>query len=120
MRQISALASMLAVGLVAIGGSGSAAAQQYQPDEFLNLDLSHAALSPKLMGPANTFRPGPLDVAVDRAGNATPVSGVLLVEPKTVVAAAVHAEKPAFRSALDTAVRGRRVAHAREIGRAHV
>ena len=32
-------------------------AAEYRPDEFLNLDLSKAALSPKLLGPANTFGP---------------------------------------------------------------
>ena len=33
----------------------STAAEGYDPDEFLNLDLSKAVLSPKPLGPANTF-----------------------------------------------------------------
>jgi len=31
------------------------AAEDYHPDEFLSLDLSKAVLSPKPLGPANTF-----------------------------------------------------------------
>jgi len=33
----------------------STVAEDYHPDEFLNLDLSKAVLSPKPIGPANTF-----------------------------------------------------------------
>jgi hypothetical protein len=36
-------------------GVASTAAEGYHPDEFLNLDLSKAVLSPKPLGPANTF-----------------------------------------------------------------
>jgi hypothetical protein len=45
--------------------SGVAKADQYRPDEFLNLDLSRAVLSPKPLGPASGFTPGPLDVNAD-------------------------------------------------------
>jgi hypothetical protein len=41
--------------------SGPSIADQYRPDEFLTLDLSTAVLSPKLLGPANGFTPGPPD-----------------------------------------------------------
>jgi hypothetical protein len=37
--------------------SSAAMAADYRPDEFLNLDLSKAVLSPKPLGPANTFGP---------------------------------------------------------------
>lgn len=46
------LSSVLVMSSVA-----STAAESYNPDEFLNLDLSKAALSPKPLGPANTFGP---------------------------------------------------------------
>ena len=37
--------------------AGSAAADQYRPEEFLNLDLSKAVLSPKQIGPPAQFAP---------------------------------------------------------------
>ena len=37
--------------------SALATAADYRPDEFLTLDLSRAVLSPKPLGPANTFGP---------------------------------------------------------------
>ena len=46
--------------------SGVAKADQYHPDEFLRLDLSKAVLSPKPLGPASGFTPGPLDLNTDR------------------------------------------------------
>jgi hypothetical protein len=49
--------------------SGLSFADEYRPDEFLSLDLSKAVLSPKPLGPASGFAPGPLDVPADR-GNA--------------------------------------------------
>ena len=45
--------------------SGLAIADPYRPDEFLSLDLSRAVLSPKPLGPAGGFTPGPLDVKTD-------------------------------------------------------
>ncbi|WP_213736151.1 hypothetical protein [Bradyrhizobium sp. dw_411] len=45
--------------------SGLARAEQYRPGEFLTLDLSKAVLSPKALGPASGFTPGPLDVKTD-------------------------------------------------------
>jgi len=46
--------------------SGLSMADQYRPGEFLSLDLSRAVLSPKPLGPASGFAPGPLDVTVNR------------------------------------------------------
>lgn len=43
----------------------STAAEGYDPDEFLNLDLSKAALSPKPLGPANTFGKVPAKARAD-------------------------------------------------------
>jgi hypothetical protein len=61
-------AAVLGAALIA-GGAASAA--DYRPDEFLTLDLSKAVLSPKPLGPMNSFAP----VAVEAKGDA--VSGVL-------------------------------------------
>ena len=45
------------------------AAEGYKPDEFLNLDLSKAALSPKPLGPPSQFEPVPVRDAQDRAAD---------------------------------------------------
>ena len=105
--------------LAAIGAavvcSGLAAAQPYRPDEFLNLDLSKAVLSPVPLGPATSFTPGPLDVTIDRGNKAAEADAELVIDPKAVPAETVHAEG---KSAADvepvhkTAAR-MRVAHAR-------
>ena len=81
-----------AVGVTALAWSGLVAAQQYRADEFLHLDLSRAVLSPKPLGPAATFAPGPLDVTIDRGTNAVQATAESEVEPKPVPTATVHVE----------------------------
>src|ERR1700744_5990366 len=68
---------MALISTIAMAGSGVAIADQYRPDEFLHLDLSKAVLSPKPLGPASGFKPGPLDVNLDRGNSDTHAS----VEP---------------------------------------
>ena len=63
---------------IVMAWSGVAIADQYRPDEFLHLDLSKAVLSPKPLGPASGFTPGPLDVNIDRGSADAQAS----VEPK--------------------------------------
>jgi len=46
-----------AVCFAAILAAGSSWADEYRPDEFLTLDLSKAALSPKPLGPPAQFEP---------------------------------------------------------------
>jgi hypothetical protein len=46
-----------AVCCAAILAAGSSWADEYRPDEFLTLDLSKAALSPKPLGPPTQFEP---------------------------------------------------------------
>jgi hypothetical protein len=58
------------LGAALIAG-GAASAADYKPDEFLSLDLAKAVLSPKRLGPENSFAP----VAVEAKGDT--VSGVL-------------------------------------------
>jgi len=48
-----------AVCCAAILAAGSSRADEYRPDEFLTLDLSKAALSPKPLGPPAQFEPMP-------------------------------------------------------------
>lgn len=101
-----------AIGAATLAWSGLSAAQQYRADEFLKLDLARAVLSPKPLGPATSFTPGPLDVAV--GNNTTQANAELLIDPKTVAASTVHTERaPTTRTALKTAASGLRVAHAR-------
>ena len=69
--------AMLCAALLA--WSGLAVADEYRPDQFLSLDLPSALLSPKPLGPASKFVPGPLDVTVDRGSAGAQAS----VEPKT-------------------------------------
>jgi hypothetical protein len=91
--------------------SGLACAEQYRPDEFLTLDLSKAVLSPKALGPASGFTPGPLDVKTDNgaagfranaetANTETAAAQPASTEPKAAPTVTVHktrivqAEKP--------------------------
>src|SRR3984957_3698554 len=56
------------LGAALLAWSGLAAADEYRPDQFLGLDLRGALLSPKPLGPASRFVPGPLDVTVGSTG----------------------------------------------------
>lgn len=67
------------LGAALLAWSGLAVADEYRPDQFLGLDLPGALLSPKPLGPASRFVPGPLDVTVDRGSAGARAS----VEPKT-------------------------------------
>ena len=51
--------------------SGPSIAEQYQPGEFLSLDLSKAVLSPKPLGPATQFAPFPVKAGDDGAAPQT-------------------------------------------------
>ena len=117
-----------AFGAMILAWSGLSVAQQYRPGEYLNLDLSRAVLSPKPLGPAASFAPGPLDVTVDRGNNAAQASAELVVDPKPVATATVHAQNDSTsnnstsknftsknltsKTALRTAASGWRAAHA--------
>jgi hypothetical protein len=108
-----------AIGVTTLAWSGLVAAQQYRADELLHLDLSRAVLSPKPLGPAATFAPGPLDVTIDRRTNAVQANSESEVEPKPLSkpmpTATVHVESNATTpTALGTATSGiRAAAHAR-------
>jgi hypothetical protein len=65
----NAFTAVIATTLLA--WSGLVIADEYRPDEFLGLDLSKAALSPKPLGPPSQFVPGPLDASIDRVSEDT-------------------------------------------------
>jgi hypothetical protein len=105
---------LAALGVAVLAWSGLASAQQYRAGEFLNLDLSRAVLSPKPLGPAASFTPGPLDVTIDRGKDASQANAELVVDPKTVPTATVHAENaPAPMAKLRAATTATHIAHAR-------
>jgi hypothetical protein len=91
-RVLLAATGLAVLGVAALAWSGPAAAQPYSPGEFLNLDLSKAVLSPRPLGPATSFTPGPLDVTIDRGANPAQANAELVVDPKTVAVQTVHAE----------------------------
>jgi hypothetical protein len=64
----NAFVAVVCTGLLAL--SGPAMADQYQPDEFLGLDLSKAVLSPKPLGPPAQFAPVPIEAKADRGSDA--------------------------------------------------
>jgi hypothetical protein len=53
------------VGMALLASSSASMADGYKPDEFLSLDLSKAALSPKLLGPPAQFEPVPVEAKAD-------------------------------------------------------
>ncbi len=61
----SAFVAAVCGGLLAL--AGAAAADEYRPSEFLQLDLSKAVLSPKRLGPETQFAPVDIEAKTDRA-----------------------------------------------------
>jgi hypothetical protein len=107
---------LAAIGVMGLAWSGLSAAQQYRPDEFLSLDLPSAVLSPKPLGPAATFTPGPLDVTIDRKTNAAQANA----EPAAKTEPDMKAEPVSInKTALKSATSGHRVALARVERPAH-
>jgi hypothetical protein len=79
------------VGAALLAWSGACFAADYQPGDFLHLDLSKAVLSPKRLGPTTQFAPFPVEAAGDAAENAAQARA----EPK----AAPKAAAPRVRTA---------------------
>lgn len=105
---------LAAIGMAALAWSGFASAQPYSAGEFLNLDLSRAVLSPRPLGPAASFTPGPLDVTIDRGKDAGQANAALVVDPKTVPTATVRAENTSSaKIEPKPATTATRVSHAR-------
>ena len=101
--------AVLGAALVAGGASlvaGAAVAADYKADEYLGLDLSKAVLSPKRLGPENTFAP----VAVEAKGDT--VSGVLAKRDARPVAVEHVKGAPVRAELASTARHGARPAQA--------
>jgi hypothetical protein len=72
----------------AILAAGSSWADEYRPDEFLTLDLSKAALSPKPLGPPTQFEPMRGEAKTDPQSNAADAAPLAVAAvPKHVNAA---------------------------------
>ncbi len=96
-----------AVCCAAILAAGSSWADEYRPDEFLNLDLSKAALSPKPLGPPSQFEPVRGEAKTDPQSNAKRVEAapkVVNVAPKAVKTKIVHARAAKPRAPAQTRV----------------
>jgi hypothetical protein len=65
--------------------TGISIADEYRPDEFLGLDLSRAALSPKPLGPPAGFTPAPVEARTNRASERAQARVEPKAEPKNVV-----------------------------------
>jgi hypothetical protein len=88
-----------AVCCAAILAAGSSWADEYRPDEFLTLDLSKAALSPKPLGPPTQFEPMRNEAKTDLQSNAVQADArpkAVNAAPKAVKTKIAHirAEKP--------------------------
>jgi len=99
--------AFLAIAACAVVLAGApAAADQYRPDEFLNLDLSKAVFSPKPLGPEARFEPLPVQAKTDTQARA------IKTEP-------VHVDPvPRHAHAIRKAATGVKVVHAPEKPRA--
>jgi hypothetical protein len=82
-----------AVCCAAILAAGSSWAAEYRPDEFLTLDLSKAALSPKPLGPPTRFEPIRSEAKTDPQSNSAHMDAAPKATAKIRVARA-RAEKP--------------------------
>jgi hypothetical protein len=99
----SALATVICTAFLA---ASPVLADGYKPDEFLRLDLSKAALSPKPLGPPARFQPGPGEAKTDSQSSAARVEAAPVpvdavpkhanAAPKAAKTKIVHAraEKP--------------------------
>jgi hypothetical protein len=89
-----------AVCCAAIVAAGSSWADEYRPDEFLTLDLSKAALSPKPLGPPAQFELRQSEAKTD-------------VESKAVDAAPAHVEAAPKHVVAPPKAAKTRIVHAR-------
>jgi hypothetical protein len=96
-----------AVSCAAILAASSSWADEYRPDEFLNLDLSKTALSPKPLGPPSQFEPVRGEAKTDPQSNAEHVDAgpkAANAAPKAVKTKIVHARAVKPRAPAQTKV----------------
>jgi hypothetical protein len=89
-------------GAVLLAWSGASFADEYKPDEFLQLDLSKAVLSPKPLGPETQFAPVRIEAS---SGNSSPAPAAQLLAQRK---AATHVSIPKTRVAQTSVVDHRR------------
>jgi hypothetical protein len=75
---------------VLLAWSGVSVADEYRPDQFLSLDLSKAALSPKRLGPPAEFAPVPVEAKTDRGSEGAQASAKHITHPRMHVASRMH------------------------------
>lgn len=80
-------------GALLLVWSGGSFAAEYKPDEFLQLDLSKAVLSPKPLGPETQFAPVKIEAS---SGNSSPAPAVQQLAPRKEAA---HVSVPKTRVA---------------------
>jgi hypothetical protein len=78
------------VAALVLAWGGAACAADYEPDDYLSLDLSRAVLSPKRLGPETQFAPVALEA---HGGNETQARNQPMGVPKKVAAERVHVPK---------------------------
>ena len=88
---------------VAVAWGGLARADDYKPDEYLNLDLSRAVLSPKRLGPETQFAPVALEA---RGGHDAQARAEPVDVPKKVAAERVRVAEPKAAHARSAQPRG--------------
>ena len=88
---------------VAVAWGGLARADDYKPDEYLNLDLSRAVLSPKRLGPETQFAPVALEA---RGGHDAQARAEPVDVPKKVAAERVRVPEPKAAHARSAQPRG--------------
>ena len=82
------------IGGVALFFASATLAAEYRPEEFLNLDLSRAVLSPNPLGPRTSFAPVGVEARTDRPGEPGWARDDLNIEPKKVAVQSVKASHP--------------------------
>ena len=104
-------AVVAAVVFIAFLAGTPSIADEYRPDEFLNLDLSKAALSPKPLGPPAQFEPRRVEGKSDPQSKAVHVDAapvqmdaVRKAAPKAAKIKVAHARAEKPRAAAQTKV----------------
>ncbi|HXH44285.1 MAG TPA: hypothetical protein VNK51_10630 [Bradyrhizobium sp.] len=92
----------IAFGLL-VAGSGLARADDYEPNEYLSLDLSKAVLSPKRLGPETRFAPVALEA---RGGNEAQARAEPVDAPRKADAERVRGGERKAAQAKNTQPRG--------------
>jgi hypothetical protein len=100
-----------AAPLLLLTWAGSAAADQYRPEEYLRLDLSKAVLSPKRIGPPAQFAPVAVEAREEPSVDYRRVR-TTTVKPDRIEDTEVRAEHKTSRSADRKAARPDKVKQA--------